>query len=82
MHIFVGNITKEIKIVKSQSFLYWRAYFIGSQNQFTWFDLMVRFKSYVNFGEGFEDSLGQFHKFCLIIAFCLYTVTQDYHAPR
>ena len=31
---FVGNIIKKLKILKSQSLLYWKGYFIGYQEHF------------------------------------------------
>ena len=52
LYILVGDITKKIQMIRSQSLLYWKGCKIGYQKHFKWFDLMVRFKCYAYFYEG------------------------------
>ena len=68
---FVGNILKKIQKAGSQRLLYQKGYFIGYQNPFKWFDLMVTFKSYVFFNEGWWKQPGLISDSSRTTAFCL-----------
>ena len=50
--ILDGDITKKIKQVRIQGFLYWKGCLIGYLKRFKWLDTMVRFKGYVYFYQG------------------------------
>ena len=79
IYIFISNITKKIKVIGLRKLLYWKGYFIGYKNNFKWFDVLVRFKSYAYFHEGWWKQPGPILHSLYITVFCLYVIPKNWY---